>query len=167
MYEVMTLVTCTGTRVAGGWLRLGGALGWLKPDLEAITATDTGAEDHWLLEVDLDTECQAPGFVEAGLPGAGGCRLWLFLTVAVGCPGGFVLGGGTHADGGVWPDGVEPVHPLGGGDLDGVDVLPRALVTDQLGLVQGVQSLGQGEAERRSPFDPTEATASQSDRACP
>lgn len=38
------------------WLRLGGALGWLKPDLEAITATDTGTEDHWLLEVDLDTE---------------------------------------------------------------------------------------------------------------
>ena len=38
------------------WLRLGGALAWLKPDLEAITATDTGAEDHWLLEVDLDTE---------------------------------------------------------------------------------------------------------------
>ena len=38
------------------WLRLGGALCWLKPDLEAITATDTGAEDHWLLEVDLDTE---------------------------------------------------------------------------------------------------------------
>ena len=38
------------------WLRLGGALSWLKPDLEAITATDTGAEDHWLLEVDLDTE---------------------------------------------------------------------------------------------------------------
>ena len=37
-----------------------------------------------------------------------------------------------------------PVHPLGGGDLDGVDVLPRALVTDQLGLVQGAQSLGQG-----------------------
>lgn len=49
----------------------------------------------------------------------------------------------------------------------GVDVLPRALVTDQLGLVQGVQSLGQGEAERRSPLEPTEATASQSDRACP
>ena len=38
------------------WLRLGGALGWLKPDLEAITATDTGTEYHWLLEVDLDTE---------------------------------------------------------------------------------------------------------------
>ena len=53
--------------------------------------------------------------------------MWLFLAVGVGAPGGFVLGGGTHADGGVWPDGVEPVHPLGGGDLDGVDVLPRAL----------------------------------------
>ena len=49
----------------------------------------------------------------------------------------------------------------------GVDVLPRALVTDQLGLVQGVQSLGQGKAERSRPSDPTEATASQSDRACP
>ena len=38
---------------------------------------------------------------------------------------------------------------------------------DQLGLVQRVECLGQGEAERRSPFDPTEATASQSARACP
>ena len=38
------------------WLHLGGTLSWLKPDLEAITATDAGAEDHWLLEVDLDTE---------------------------------------------------------------------------------------------------------------
>ena len=49
----------------------------------------------------------------------------------------------------------------------GVDVLPRALVTDQLGLVQRVERLGQGEAERRPPLEPTEVTASQSDRACP
>ena len=42
--------------------------------------------------------------------------LWLFLVVAVGCPGGFVLGGGTHPDGGVWPDGARPVDPLGGGE---------------------------------------------------
>ena len=47
---------CTEPACWRSWLRLGGALGWLKPDLEAITATDTGAEDHWLLEVDLDTE---------------------------------------------------------------------------------------------------------------
>ena len=78
-----------------------------------------------------------------------------------------MLGGGAHADGGVRANGVEPVDPLGGGDLDGVDVLPGSLVTDELGLVQGVQRLGQSEAERRSPLEPTEATASQSARACP
>ena len=50
--------------------------------------------------------CQASGFVEAGLSGAGGC--WLGLAdglladvVGVGDPGGFVLGGGTRAGGGV------------------------------------------------------------------
>ena len=63
--------------------------------------------------------------------------------VGVGRPGGFVLGGGSHPDSGVWPGGVEPVDPLGGGDLDGVDVLPRALVADELGLVQRVERLGQ------------------------
>ena len=36
----------------------------------------------------------------------------------------------------------------------GVDVLPRALVTDQLDLVQGVQSLGQGKARRSRPSTP-------------
>ena len=36
----------------------------------------------------------------------------------------------------------------------GVDVLPRALVADQLGLVQEVQSLGQGKAERSRPSTP-------------
>ena len=33
----------------------------------------------------------------------------------------------------------------------GVDVLPGSLVADQLGLVQGVQSLGQSKAERNPP----------------
>ena len=33
----------------------------------------------------------------------------------------------------------------------GVDVLPRALVTDQLGLIQRVERLGQGKAERNPP----------------
>ena len=27
-----------------------------------------------------------------------------------------MLGGGSHPDGGVWPGGGEPVHPLSGGD---------------------------------------------------
>ena len=34
-------------------------------------------------------------------------------------------------------------------------------------LYKELERLGQGEAERRSPFDPTEATASQSARAAP
>ena len=58
--------------------------------------------------------------MEAGLYGSGGCRLWLFLAVVVvvgvGCPGGFVLGRGSHTDGVVMANGVEPVHPLGGGE---------------------------------------------------
>ena len=49
----------------------------------------------------------------------------------------------------------------------GVDVLPGSLVTDQLGLVQRVERLGQSEAERSPPLEPTEATASHSNRACP
>ena len=32
-----------------------------------------------------------------------------------------MLGRGSHTDGGVRANGVEPVHPLGGGDLDGVE----------------------------------------------
>ena len=55
--------------------------------------------------------CKALCFVEAGLSGAGGFRLGLFLAVAVGCPGGFVLGGGVHADGGVRPDGARTSEP--------------------------------------------------------
>ena len=65
-----------------------------------------------------------------------------------------MLGGGSHPDGGVWPGGVEPVDPLGGGDLDGVDVLPGSLVADELGLVQRVERLGQSKAKRSRPSTP-------------
>ena len=41
---------------------------------------------------------------------------WLFLVVGVGCPGGFVLGGGSLADGGVRANGALPVDLLGGGE---------------------------------------------------
>ena len=78
-------------------------------------------------QVARTVDCHAPGFVEADLSGCGGGWLWLFLPVGVGCPGGFVLCGGAHADGGVGSDGVEPVDPLDGGELNGVDVLPRSL----------------------------------------
>ena len=36
--------------------------------------------------------------------------------VGVGRPGGFVLGGGTHPDGGVRANGAHPVDPLSDGD---------------------------------------------------
>ncbi len=39
---------------------------------------------------------------------------------------------------------VEPVDVLGDRDLEVVDVLPRALVADQLSLEQRVERLGEG-----------------------
>ena len=68
----------------------------------------------------------------------------MVVVVGVGRPGGFVLGGGTHADGGVWPGGVEPVHPLGGGDLDGVRACQGFCVS---GLQVGCESVGVGGGE--------------------
>lgn len=38
------------------WLDPGGGTRWLKPDLEVITRTAGGDEDHWLIEIDLGTE---------------------------------------------------------------------------------------------------------------
>ena len=95
--------------------------------------------------------------------------MWLFLAVlvGVGSPGDFVLGGVRMPIaewGRTMP--TQRTHSAVA-TTGGVDVLPRALVTDQLGLVQRVERLGQGEAERRPPLEPTEVTDSQSDRACP
>jgi hypothetical protein len=48
--------------------------------------------------------------------------------------------------------GVEPVDPFGGGVFDLVDVVPGAEVSDDLGLVEAVDGLGQrvvvGRADR-------------------
>ncbi|WP_103062767.1 replication-relaxation family protein [Actinomyces qiguomingii] len=38
------------------WHSPAGTTHWLKPDLEAITTTAHGDQDHWLLEIDLGTE---------------------------------------------------------------------------------------------------------------
>ena len=56
---------------------------------------------------------------------------------------GLVLDGRDRADLAVQPSVVEPVDVLGDGDLEVVDVLPRPLVADQLGLEQRVERLGQ------------------------
>ena len=108
--------------------------------------------DRW-----WSSRCQAPGFVEALLVGSGGGRLRLFLVVGVGDPGGLVLGRSAHADGAVGAHRVVPVDPFGDGGLDIADALPGAVlieagtVADELGLVQGVEDLGQSEAERSPP----------------
>jgi len=49
---------------------------------------------------------------------------------------------------------VEPVDPLGGGDLDVVDAAPWAVFLDQLGLVEAVDRLGQSLSKE----DPTALT---------
>lgn len=41
------------------WTLVSGARRWLKPDLEAVTTTQEGDEDHWLLEIDLGSEYPA------------------------------------------------------------------------------------------------------------
>lgn len=38
------------------WTLASGIQRWIKPDLEAVTTTPQGDEDHWLLEIDLGTE---------------------------------------------------------------------------------------------------------------
>ena len=56
--------------------------------------------------------------MKAGLASCGAGRLRLFLevvVVGVGCPGGFALGGGAHADGAVGP-GARTSGSLGDGD---------------------------------------------------
>ena len=95
------------------------------------------------------SSCQASGFVEAGLSGGGGGCLWLFVAVGVGCPGGVVLGGGSRADGGVWPDGARTSGPAR-------RWRPRVASMSCQGpwlrmssaLYKELERLGQGKAER-------------------
>ena len=53
------------------------------------------------------------------------------------------LGRRDEADGLQKPATVEPVHPLEGCELDGLEVTPRAASMDDLGLVEAVYRLGQ------------------------
>ena len=53
------------------------------------------------------------------------------------------LGRRDEADGLQKPATVEPVHPLEGCELDGLEVTPRAASMDDLGLVGAVYRLGQ------------------------
>src|SRR5680860_1525587 len=57
--------------------------------------------------------------------------------------GGLELDGRDVVESAVKPLGVEPVHPAQRGKFDVVDAAPRALLADQLGLVQAVGRFGQ------------------------
>lgn len=91
-------------------------------------------------------QCQAPGFVEGVSSGCGGCLLGgvgsgLFRRgwgVSV-----LVFFWGVHVDRGMRADGVVPVDPLGRRDLQVVDGVPGALVSDQFGFIQRVECLGE------------------------
>lgn len=54
-----------------------------------------------------------------------------------------VFFGGVHVDRGMRADGVVPVDPLGRRDLQVVDGVPGALVSDQFGFIQRVECLGE------------------------
>ncbi len=42
------------------------------------------------------------------------------------------------------PAGIEPVDPFQGGELDGLEETPGPAMVDHLGLVEAMDSLGQG-----------------------
>ncbi len=87
--------------------------------------------------------CQAPVLVEGWLSGVEG------LGGRFGSSGDGGLVGlaeglrGEAAEREMGPEGVEPVDPFRGRDLDVVDALPGAEVPDDLRFEQRVQSLGQ------------------------
>ena len=112
----------------------------------------------------FDSLCQALGFVEGcqALGFVEGCQALGFVEgVSSGC-GGCLLGGvgsglfrrgwgvsvlvffwGVHVDRGMRADGVVPVDLLGRRDLQVVDGVPGALVSDQFGFIQRVECLGE------------------------
>ena len=89
------------------------------------------------------------------------------MAVAVGRPGGFVLGRGSHADGGVRANGARPVDPLGGGEHGWRRCPPKG---PGCGSVRPCTRSSEPRPERchrNRPPPPTEATVSQSARAAP
>ena len=78
-----------------------------------------------------------------------------------------MLGGGTHADSGVWPDGARPVDLLGGGDHWRRQCLPKGPGYGSARPCTRSSEPRPGQSQKESPVDPTEAIASHSDRAAP
>lgn len=82
-----------------------------------------------------------------------GCFIWLRRLLFGGVGSGLFRRGwgvsvlvffwGVHVDRGMRADGVVPVDPLGRRDLQVVDGVPGALVSDQFGFIQRVECLGE------------------------
>lgn len=79
---------------------------------------------------------------------AGGCFVWVLCRQAgllkLAVEVGFGLGGRDMPDGFEQAAVVEPVHPFERGELDGLEVAPRAGASDHLGLEETVDGLGEG-----------------------
>ena len=101
------------------------------------------------------------------VPAVAGCDcFWLFWLTS-GAQAASCSAGGTHADGGVWSDGAVPVHPLGGGEHGRRQCPPKAPGHGSARPCTRSSEPRPEQSRKESPFDPTEATASHSDRACP
>ena len=75
--------------------------------------------------------------------------------------------GRSHADGGVRANGVEPVHPLGGGEHGRRRCPPKGPGYGSARPCIRSSEPRPGQSRKESPLEPTEATASHSDRAAP
>ena len=78
-----------------------------------------------------------------------------------------MLDGGTHADGGVRANGARPVDPLGGGEHGRRRRPPKGPGYGSTRPCTRSSEPRPGQSQKESPFNPTEATASHSDRAAP
>ena len=67
------------------------------------------------------------------------------------------LGRRDEADGLQQPAIIEPIHPLEGCELDGLEVTPRSASMDDLSLVEAIDRLGEGVVVRVAEL-PTEGS---------
>src|SRR5699024_195757 len=85
---------------------------------------------------DMAPRCQAPGLMESFLLGIHQLVHELgnpWQRTEIVCS---ERGASRPTERSVRPVRVEPVHPLGRGDLDIINAPPRTLVPDQLGLIE-------------------------------
>ena len=76
----------------------------------------------------------------------------IVLALGVGCPGGFVLGGGSHTDGGVWPGGARTSGPTRRWRVRAASMSSQGpWLRISSALYKELERLGQSKAERSPP----------------